>query len=118
MDQPAKSWLWGRQIRREVSMRAAQPFGEGSAWLYIEAFIYGTKHLTEPGLSGKEQKTPNENKRKFLLTCKAWDHCGAPRDRNSGSWGEGGFLNGGVIDIRQDHSSLYGPALYFSGHQG
>lgn len=50
MDQVAKSWLWGRQIRQEVSMRAVQPFGEGSQWLYVEAFICGTEHLTEPDL--------------------------------------------------------------------
>lgn len=43
-------------------MRAAQPFGEGSEWLYVEAFLGGTQHLTEPDLSGKEQKTPNANK--------------------------------------------------------
>lgn len=31
-------------------MRAVQPFGEGSQWLYVEAFICGTEHLTEPDL--------------------------------------------------------------------
>lgn len=57
MDQVAKSWLLGRQIRQEVSTRAVQLFGEGSNWLSIR-HSFAVPNCTEPYLRGKEQKIP------------------------------------------------------------